>query len=64
MQSDVASYAFLLLVVTLFVFYPASRHNVVGRYPNSILGSPCSIVAVRPKNVHVELAKAIHWDEG
>ncbi len=35
-RSDVASYAFVSLVVTLFAFYPASRHNIAGRYPNSI----------------------------
>ena len=35
-RSDVASYAFVSSVVTLFAFYPASRHNIAGRYPNSI----------------------------
>ena len=41
---NATSYAFVSSVVTLFAFYPASRHNIAVRYPNAILGSPCSIV--------------------
>ena len=31
-------------MVTLFAFYPSSRHNIAINYPNAIWGSPCSIV--------------------
>lgn len=35
-RSDATSYAFVSSVVTLFAFYPASRHNIAGHYPNNI----------------------------
>ncbi|KAL7484134.1 hypothetical protein ACHAW6_009771 [Cyclotella cf. meneghiniana] len=45
-ESDASSYAFVSLVVTLFAFYPATRHNIAGRYPNSLWGSPCFIITL------------------
>ena len=44
--SNVPSFAFMLLLVTLFTIYPASRHNIAGRYPNLILGLLCLIMMV------------------
>ena len=38
-ESDASSYAFVSLAVTLFAFYPATRHNIAGRYPNIICES-------------------------
>ena len=38
-ESDASSYAFVSLVVTLFAFYPATRHNIARRYPNSLCKS-------------------------
>ena len=35
-ESNATSYAFVSLVVTLFAFYPATRHNIAGRYPNTL----------------------------
>eukprot|EP00579_Thalassiosira_antarctica_P006788 CAMPEP_0201889712 /NCGR_PEP_ID=MMETSP0902-20130614/30660_1 /ASSEMBLY_ACC=CAM_ASM_000551 /TAXON_ID=420261 /ORGANISM="Thalassiosira antarctica, Strain CCMP982" /LENGTH=306 /DNA_ID=CAMNT_0048420373 /DNA_START=88 /DNA_END=1005 /DNA_ORIENTATION=+ len=35
-KSNASSYAFVSSVVTLFAFYPASRHNIAGSYPNTI----------------------------
>mmetsp|Transcript_33542 Transcript_33542/g.61740 ORF Transcript_33542/g.61740 Transcript_33542/m.61740 type:complete len:397 (-) Transcript_33542:4-1194(-) len=43
-KSNATSYLFVSSVVTLFAFYPASRHNIAGSYPNTIWASPCSIV--------------------
>lgn len=43
-KSNASSYAFVSSVVTLFAFYPASRHNIAGSYPNTIWGSPCFII--------------------
>mmetsp|Transcript_31479 Transcript_31479/g.66216 ORF Transcript_31479/g.66216 Transcript_31479/m.66216 type:complete len:373 (+) Transcript_31479:85-1203(+) len=43
-KSNATSYAFVSSVVTLFAFYPASRHNIAGSYPNTIRGSPCFII--------------------
>lgn len=35
-ESNPSSYAFVSLAVTLFAFYPATRHNIAGRYPNTL----------------------------
>ena len=35
-KSNATSYAFVSSVVTLFAFYPASRHRIAGRYPNTL----------------------------
>ncbi len=35
-QSNATSYAFVSSVVTLFAFYPASRHQIARRYPNTV----------------------------
>jgi hypothetical protein len=43
-KSNATSYAFVSSVVTLFAFYPSSRHNIAINYPNAMWGSPCSIV--------------------
>ena len=45
-NSNATSYAFVSSVVTLFAFYPSSRHNIAINYPNAIRGSPCSIVTL------------------
>ncbi|KAL3804318.1 hypothetical protein HJC23_011246 [Cyclotella cryptica] len=45
-QSDASSYAFVSLVVTLFAFYPATRHNIARGYPNTLWGSPCFIITL------------------
>ncbi|KAL3815774.1 hypothetical protein ACHAXA_001668 [Cyclostephanos tholiformis] len=45
-RSNAASYVFVSGVITLFAFYPASRHNIAGRYPNTIRGSPCFVVTI------------------
>jgi hypothetical protein len=45
-RSDVATYAFVLLVVRLFAIYLASRDNIRRGYLNSILGLPCLIVRI------------------
>mmetsp|Transcript_6673 Transcript_6673/g.13475 ORF Transcript_6673/g.13475 Transcript_6673/m.13475 type:complete len:425 (+) Transcript_6673:59-1333(+) len=43
-KSNATSFAFVLSVVTLFAFYPASRHRIARRYPNTMCGSPCFFV--------------------
>jgi hypothetical protein len=35
-ESDASSYAFVSLAVTLFAFYPATRHNIARKYPNTV----------------------------
>ena len=35
-KSNATSYAYVLSVVTLFAFYPASRHSIARRYPNTL----------------------------
>ena len=45
-KSNVTSYAFVSSVVTLFAFYPASRHNIAGSFPNTIWGSPCFLITI------------------
>ncbi len=35
-KSNVTSFVFVLSVVTLFAFYPASRHRIARRYPNKL----------------------------
>jgi len=43
-KSNATSFAFVLSVVTLFAFYPASRHRIARRYPNTMCGSPCFFI--------------------
>lgn len=43
-EADASSYAFVSLVVTLFAFYPATRHNIAGRYPNSLCKTDFTVV--------------------
>lgn len=40
-KSNVTSYAFVSSVVTLFAFYPMSRHQIARNFPNSLWASPC-----------------------
>ena len=35
-ESNASSYAFVSLAVTLFAFYPATRHNIARIYPNTV----------------------------
>jgi hypothetical protein len=40
-ESDASSYAFVSLAVTLFAFYPATRHNIARKYPNTVCEWNC-----------------------
>ena len=40
-KSNVTSYAIVSSVVTLFAFYPTSRHQIARNFPNALWTSPC-----------------------
>mmetsp|Transcript_26671 Transcript_26671/g.41838 ORF Transcript_26671/g.41838 Transcript_26671/m.41838 type:complete len:391 (-) Transcript_26671:234-1406(-) len=40
-NSNLTSYAFVSSVVTLFAFYPTSRHEIARHFPNRLWVSPC-----------------------
>eukprot|EP00985_Skeletonema_marinoi_P005538 scaffold2410_cov165-Skeletonema_marinoi.AAC.2 len=40
-KSNATSYAFVSSVVTLFAFYPTSRHEIARHFPNRLGFSPC-----------------------
>lgn len=45
-ESNASSYAFFSLAVTLFAFYPATRHNIAIIYPNSLCKSTLDLAII------------------
>lgn len=43
-KSNATSYAFVSSVVTLFAFYPTSRHDIARHFPNRLWFSPCFVI--------------------
>jgi len=43
-KSNATSYAFVSSVVTLFAFYPTSRHEIARHFPNCLWSSPCFVI--------------------
>ena len=43
-KSNATSYAFVSSVVTLFAFYPQSRHEISRHFPNRLWVSPCFVI--------------------
>lgn len=43
-KSNATSYAFVSSVVTLFAFYPQSRHEIACHFPNRLWFSPCFVI--------------------
>lgn len=43
-KSNATPYAFVSSVVTLFAFYPTSRHEIARHFPNRLWFSPCYVI--------------------
>jgi hypothetical protein len=52
-ESNASSYAFVSLAVTLFAFYPATRHNIAMIYPNTL----CEFKSTPEKKLHLRLSQ-------